>query len=170
MRNKSILDVTKNAREAISCISGLVSDESASQLRGEFDRHVIGLVELAREHLLVAKSLPRSRWRHKVSRGYYCSYHAKRALRLYVSGHYSTDSSDHKKVSDLPDDFPSKESRKRRLNDLRTDRNTADYDHDANEDLLIIGVAESVVFSESFLSDVLEYLTRCGLEIGGGDE
>jgi hypothetical protein len=70
-------------------------------------------------------------WRQKISRLYYGAYNVSRAVRLCVSGEFSDDSTDHKRIGDLPADFPNQALYKNRLNSLRDDRNLCDYDHTA---------------------------------------
>jgi len=81
-----------------------------------------------------------------------------------VSGIYKTDSSDHKNLHKIPDDFSNRETRIARLRDLREDRNSADYDHLANEGSLILMVPDSVSFAREFLNDANGYLSAKGLE------
>lgn len=97
-------------------------------------------------------------WRQKISRLYYGAYNVSRAVRLCVSGEYSSDPADHKKISELPDDFPHQATYNNRLSVLRGDRNLCDYDHTARCGDLSIGVADSVGLVERFPpSDFIKY-------------
>jgi hypothetical protein len=49
------------------------------------------------------------------------------------SGVYTTDADDHKRIGDLPSDFPLLGIWKDFLTKFRADRNLADYDHTASE-------------------------------------
>lgn len=164
MQNKNIITVSNNTREIISVLSGIVSEDAVLQLNNELDRHVVLLLELAEEHCVLAESVPAHRWRQKVSRSYYAAYNTRRAVELYVNGVYKTDSSDHKNIHKMPVDFPEKETRSARLRDLREDRNAADYDHLAEEGMLIVPVAEAVSFARNFLNSAKSYLGERGLE------
>lgn len=162
-QGKTIITVSSNTREVISVLAGVVSEEAVLQLNRELERHVFLLLELAEEHCVLAESVSSSRWRQKVSRAYYAAYNARRAVELYVNGVYKTDSSDHKNLHKMPDDFPGKETKVARLRDLREDRNAADYDHLAEESILIMPAADAVAFSRKFLADAEEYLSNKGL-------
>ncbi len=87
-------------------------------------------LRLANLQLEVARAAigPRNGWRTVVSRGYYASYSTSKAIRLYVAGYTVNDTSDHKKVGELPDDFPDREDWVTTLVDMRFDRNIADYE------------------------------------------
>ncbi|UYG04380.1 hypothetical protein OCT51_03210 [Halomonas sp. LR3S48] len=151
----------------VSVLTGVVSSDSVVMLEKEIERHVVSLCALADDHLSLAISVPSTRWRQKISRAYYCAYNTRRAVELYVSGVYNTDSSDHKNVHKLPDDFPEKETRVARLRDLREDRNSADYDHAVVESLLLIQPAEAVSFAKKFLDDAKTYLEARGVDFEG---
>ncbi|WP_152482617.1 hypothetical protein [Halomonas sp. THAF5a] len=166
-QSKTILNFPKNAREMISVLSEVVSEESLVLLEAELHRHVILLYRLAEEHLLLATSVSSSKWRQKVSRSYYSAYNARRAVELYVSGVYNTDSSDHKNLHKLPDDFPERETKVARLRDLREDRNSADYDHLADEGNLLVPSVDAVEFAKRFLRDTRSYLENKGFEFEG---
>ncbi|MBD3894646.1 hypothetical protein IEI94_02095 [Halomonas sp. ML-15] len=164
---RTILSFPRNARQMISVLTDVVSNESVDLLEKELERHVIALCELANDHILLASSVSAARWRQKVSRSYYCAYNTRRAVELYVSGVYNIDSSDHKNVHKLPDDFPEKETRVARLRDLREDRNSADYDHTVVEGSLLISSSESVSFAKDFLDDAKVYLEARGVFFEG---
>jgi hypothetical protein len=82
-----------------------------------------------------------------------------------VSGEYSSESGDHKKIGDLPKNFPTHASYSNRLAALRDDRNLCDYDHTARCADLSIGVADSVDLVERFLKDTRTYLGQRGVKI-----
>jgi uncharacterized protein (UPF0332 family) len=107
--------------------------------------------------------LRRNHWRQKTSRLYYAAFHARRAIHFFVEGSYSTDVSDHKNVGSFPDDFPNRDTYKTRLDDLRSDRNLADYDHEATELDLVIPVVDAVRLVHQLLDEAKHYLSARGL-------
>jgi hypothetical protein len=84
-------------------------------------------IALASAHLAAARPTQRH-WRTRVSRAYYAAYSASRAVRFYVAGGFSSEVEDHKKVADLPKDFPRLADWNDTLTQMRHDRNLADYD------------------------------------------
>lgn len=99
-----------------------------------FDRTAVTVckqwLRLAQHHLQVARSLVNSNrnWRSVVSRSYYAVYAASRTVRFYVEGSVKLDVDDHKRVGDLPNDFPKKPEWSNFVVELRRDRNLADYE------------------------------------------
>jgi len=85
-------------------------------------------ITLASDHLAAARSSKGPHWRTRVSRAYYAAYAASRAVRFYVTGGFSSEVEDHKKVAELPDDFPGLADWNDALTQMRHDRNLADYD------------------------------------------
>jgi len=75
------------------------------------------------------------------------------------------DSSDHKKIEALADDFPNKSSYGNRLSALRDDRNLCDYDHTARLGDLVVGVDEATDLVATFLGDARKYLRQRGVKI-----
>jgi hypothetical protein len=75
------------------------------------------------------------------------------------------DSSDHKKVDNLPDDFPNKNTYANRLNVLREDRNLSDYDHSARSDDLVYRIEDSDEIVGKFLRDARKYLRGRGVNV-----
>jgi hypothetical protein len=116
------------------------------------------MYDLALQHYNFATELPKSAWRHKMSRLYYAAYHVSRCLRFMTSGEYCQEVTDHKKVNDLPQDLPNRATYANRLTALRDDRNLADYDHTATEAELVIPVAEAASLVEQLLRDAHAYL------------
>lgn len=166
MANKdNLISVSRNARQLISVISPLLPKESVDRLELEISNHAKDLFRLGEHHSQFAEKLTEKDWRQMVSRSYYGAYNCRRALMLYKFGSYSTDPSDHKKVAEIPEDFPEKETRSARLRDLREDRNTADYDHSATVDDLIITPREAVEFSKRFIQDAKKYFSENGFDI-----
>lgn len=86
--------------------------------------------ELARRHLLDATAAnalanPRAVY----SRAYYAAYNASKAVRYIVRGWVSLRGDDHKKVADLPDNFPDVDAWVAKLPLLYEHRLRADYDN-----------------------------------------
>jgi len=80
-----------------------------------------------------------------------------------VDGAHSTESSDHKKVGDLPEDFPARETYHARLKELREDRNKCDYDHTARARDLFISQTEAEQLTGDFFRHTIVYLNGRGL-------
>ena len=105
--------------------------------------NALQLYLLGRDHYDFATRQNRRAWRQKVSRLYYAAFNVSRAVRLCVSGDYSTELGEHKKIESLPDDFPNRNKYFNRLGVLRDDRNLCDYDHTAGISDLVVGPAEA---------------------------
>ena len=63
---------------------------------------------LAHQHLRAARKVSdfHREWRTTISRSYYATYGASKCVRYLVDGSVTLDGDDHKKVGDLPQDFP----------------------------------------------------------------
>lgn len=128
-RIREILDL-RNHREVKRVLisfgapdTSLLDDAVFAQARAWF--------RLGKKHLRIARLLMRvapKNWRSVVSRAYYASYNASKAVRYLVNGSVRLDGEDHKHVGDLPDDFPERDSWSAFLTDLRDARNMSDYD------------------------------------------
>lgn len=162
--DSQLLAASSNARKLIVTLQPLLSTGSQTKLADALDRNVKGLLNLAEHHLAFAQSRARGHWRQQISRFYYAVYNARRAVQLHTSGHYSTDSTDHRKLEKLPSDFPGKDTKARRLTDLRDDRNLADYDHFAEEQDLVLSPKEAEEFASDFLEACTAYLSARGLK------
>lgn len=86
-------------------------------------------------------------------------------MRLCVSGEYSVDASDHKRIEMLPDDFPNNNKYGNRLGVLRDDRNLCDYDHTARLADLVVGVNDAAELVQQFLKDAQGYLKQRGVNL-----
>lgn len=126
---RRLLDASGNTLRLINQVAPLLSADSEASLRSAHDENVRRLYRLGREQYRFARRLSAASWRQAVSRLYYGGYNAVRAVRLAVDGSYSQDASDHRKVGELPDDFPDRVRYGNRLRALRSDRNLCDYDH-----------------------------------------
>ena len=94
----------------IQNLNHLLEQQELAKLTAELDRNVVALFELGQDHFSFASKLANQDWRQKTSRLYYAVYNARRAISLKHSGAFSTDSSDHKNVDQLPDSVPNRES------------------------------------------------------------
>jgi hypothetical protein len=104
-------------------------------------------------------------WRQKISRLYYAAYNVRRSVVLKSSGAFSTDSSDHKNVDQLPDVLDNRESHIVNLRNLREDRNLADYSHLATIGDLVIAPADALQFAGQFLGDCRKFLLQQSVQV-----
>ena len=165
MKPPHLLKAAPNVRRMKENLIGIVDPTGISGIEQEILRNVSQLFSLGRQHFYFARRQHNRHWRQKVSRLYYGAYNASRAIRLLVTGDFSTDSTDHKKIEDLPRDFPNKNTYTNRLAALREDRNVSDYDHTAQITELVITVSEATNLVESFLKDTHAYLSSRGARI-----
>jgi uncharacterized protein (UPF0332 family) len=150
-----------NADKLIRTLGSVLPPSELDKIRAERAAHINKFIQLSRIHLRFATRQTRtSDWRQIVSRSYYCAYHAGRAIRYAAFGTYSTDPGDHKRLLELPNDFPERGRWIDFLTKLRADRNTADYDHLAKAKHLENAVGDSLknaseflLYSEKYLAD-----------------
>ena len=154
-----------NARKVKQNLSGILPRRALAQIEQEIARNATRLYALGRHHYLFAMRQSSPNWRQKVSRLYYAAYNVSRAVRLQVSGDYSTDVKDHQKFDNLPDDFPARPRYANQLAVLREDRNTCDYDHTATAVDLALGTTESTMLVREFLDDAKSYLRSHDLSL-----
>lgn len=156
-----------NVRKVQENLRSIVNQEAIDAIEAEIEENCNKLYALGLEHYRFAKKLPSRHWRQKVSRLYYSSYAASRAVRLYVSGEHSTDVKDHQKIGSLPDDFPERARFSNKLSILRSDRNTCDYDHDSHATSLVTPTSEAIQLAKDFLDETRKYLKARGLAVRG---
>lgn len=148
-----------NPLKVIKCLTPILSAEELNKIKIVLHDNVEQLLSLGRSHLHFALSVSGSAsWRQRVSRGYYCAYCASRAVRLAHDGFYKEDSGDHKRIKELPSDFPSKSTWVDFLVKFKADRNLADYDHTVLESALELPSSEYLEKSKEFLDVVGKYL------------
>lgn len=128
-------------------------------------RNVVQLYGLGRNHYHFARRQNNRAWRQKISRFYYGAYNVSRALRLCDKGEFSTDSSDHKKIGDVPDALPGRAAYENQLSALRDDRNLCDYDHTGDIASLVLGLATSEQLVGNFLRDARVFLISRGVPL-----
>jgi hypothetical protein len=165
MKSPHLLRAAGNVRRLKDNLVTVVDTIAISAIETEICANAAQLYALGRSHYHFAVRQNNRSWRQKISRLYYGAYNASRAVRLCVTGEYSVDSTDHKKIEILPDDFPNKNSYGNRLGVLREDRNLCDYDHTAKLADLVVGVNDAADLVERFLKDAGNYLRRRGVRI-----
>lgn len=158
-----ILLASGNPQKLVKNIEHLISQRAVNALHQEIRRNVVGLFRLGEEHFSFASATPHTQWRQIISRTYYGAYNVARSVRLHHAGIYSTDSSDHKKIGELPSVFPNRNTYSNRLSVLRDDRNLCDYDHAAGENELVITVPDALTLVRGFIADARSYLRQTGV-------
>ena len=121
---------------------------------------------LAQHHLRVARLLasPSRNWRSVISRCYYAVYTSSRAIRYFVDGSVKPDAEDHKRVGDLPRDFPNQSAWSNFANELRRDRNLADYEPWGHvRRSLTYEPADALEKAAQFVRESRNYLRRRGV-------
>jgi uncharacterized protein (UPF0332 family) len=146
-------------------LNGVLDASALAKIQAEIDRNVEELINLGESHFNFAKSINQNEWRQVISRLYYAAYNIKRAVSLRVDGSFSTDSSDHQKIGELPKDFTDVEKFSSKLKNLRDDRNLADYSHDASESDLLIPINEAGALVADFINQSFGYLRNKGMTI-----
>ncbi len=144
-------------------LSSILDKAALDRIETEIEENVLALLGLAKRYYHFARKQSSPNWRQEISRLYYAAYNASRAVRLYVSGDYSTDVRDHQKYERLPDDFPNRAQYVNQIAVLRTDRNICDYEHASTASDLALGSTKSTELVEAFLNDVMTYLAGKGL-------
>ena len=156
-----------NPRRVANRLDGVLNEAALETIELELRKHSTKLYSFSLQYYRFAIRQSGFNWRQKISRLYYSSYSASRAIRLYVSGYYSQDVNDHKKIGNLPADFPKRAFFGNMLSTLRDDRNTCDYDHTSTSRNLVMDhkYAEAVV--RNFLEETRTYLIDKGLKVRG---
>ncbi len=152
-----------NVRKVKNNLSGVLDEAALELIEREIQANAAALLALARHHYHFAERQLGPNWRQKVSRLYYAAYNAARAVRLLITGDYSTDVKDHQKFDKLPSDFPSRDRYVNQLAVLREDRNTCDYDHISRARDLVLGTRDSTELVREFLKDASTYLSDKGM-------
>ena len=163
LKEPNILLASANCQKLIRNLRHILSVREIKKLQDEVDQNVIGLLSLGFHHLQFARDVPAGQWRQKISRLYYAALNTKRGVALSRSGRYSTDVTDHQKIGELPDDFPQSSTYATRLQNLRDDRNLADYSHVADESDLVVSIADAELLVEAFYEDATHYVKERGV-------
>jgi hypothetical protein len=146
-------------------LAGIIPAPALAQIEAELLQNVRQLYMLGRNHFLFARRQNNRAWRQKVSRFYYGTYNASRALRLCEKGDFFTDSSDHKKIGDLPNLFPDRGRFENHLTALRDDRNLCDYDHTAEMTDLVLGLSATEQLANDFFKESRIFLLARGVSL-----
>jgi hypothetical protein len=154
-----------NPRRAKENLSGILDQAALDRIEDEIGTNAEALYRLGRQHYLFAIRQSHPNWRQRVSRLYYAAYNVSRAIRLFVSGAYSTEVKEHQKFNELPDDFPSKARYANQLAVLREDRNMCDYDHTCRASDLVLGTTQSTSLVKEFIDTARSYLAKKGLKL-----
>jgi len=165
VKTPHILLAASNTRKMLENLRNVLDVDAYDVIEQEINKNVISLFELGNEHFRFAQGTEQRFWRQRISRLYYGAYNVRRAIALHFKGAYHTDVSDHKNISDIPDDFPHTNIYKTRLIDLREDRNLADYDHTAVEADLLLTQDEAETLVSDFIRDARNYLNNRGFTI-----
>lgn len=160
-----ILLASNNVEEMLKNIEPIIGAGATRKLRIEIRKNVVELFRLGLTHMVFANKIKSREWRQKISRLYYAAYNIRRAIFLEFNGHFTTDSSDHRNVNQLPDDFPSKDVLGQQLRDMRQDRNLCDYSHGSKIADLIISPTDAEKFVAEFEKLARKYLTDRGVKI-----
>jgi len=146
-------------------LKSILDVQAMDTIDKEIIRNTKEIYSLAYQHYLFSTALASQFWRQIISRFYYAGYHSTRCVRFYVKGSFMTDSEDHKRFKELPDDFPDRSMYINQLEILREDRNLCDYDHTAKEDDLVLGRPDTKVLIEKLLQDVKTYMLSRGVRL-----
>lgn len=165
MKTPHLLLASANPRRLRENLVHILTQEAIDAIDLEINENVLGLLRLGEEHLAFAAAVQAANWRQIISRTYYGAYSCSRAVRLCHDGHFSTDSTDHKKVGDLPAGFPQVNMYANRLPILRDDRNLCDYDHSASVADLAIPVQDARDLVAALLKDSKAYLIGKGVRL-----
>lgn len=165
LKEPNILLAGSNCQRLIRNLLHVLDQTSVDRLRQEVRGNVTQLFALGDHHFQFAISISTTNWRQRVSRFYYAAYNIRRAIALNHSGHFTMDVTDHKKIGELPDDFPDRNTFATGLEGLRDDRNLADYNHIATEADLLKGPAEVESLVALFREETLKYLRERGVSL-----
>ncbi|MDR2439825.1 MAG: hypothetical protein LBE12_10710 [Planctomycetaceae bacterium] len=165
MSEKFLSLLKKNPIAIKEGLSDILDQKSLDQIQNEINKNVKELFLLGVNHYNFAKTINSNDWRHKISRLYYAAYNIARSVRLHTFGYYSTDSEDHKRIGDLPKDFPNQTRYATSLVDLRDDRNISDYDHTAKIEDTKLGINDAYSLVEDFLKDADQYFKNKNVTI-----
>jgi len=154
------LELLKNHAEFKSTLVSLTMNGDLPILESHVYAVARKWFELARIHYVDAAAVdaavnPRSVY----SRAYYAAYSASKAVRYVVRGFVSLRGDDHKKVADLPSNFPNVDSWVSKLPLLYEHRLRADYDNwsdTAAENAL--GPTDCLAIAADFLKTAEQFL------------
>lgn len=154
-----------NPQKAMRNLSAVLTEKQLAKIQAAVNQEIKLLFDLGCGHCSFAQTVDSRHWRQKISRLYYGAYNVKRSVTLCCDGTFSTESSDHNKIDQLPDGFGNAATYAAKLRALREDRNLADYSHLARESDLVVPVALASVLVEEFIDDARQYLNSKGLQL-----
>lgn len=162
------LELLKNHAEFKATLVSLTMNGDLPILESQVHAVARKWFELARLHYLDASAVDASvNPRSVYSRTYYSAYNASKAVRYVVEGFVSLRGDDHKKVADLPGNFPEVDSWAEKLPLLLQHRLRADYDNwsgTASENVL--APADCLTIAANFLKVAEQFLLKeYGLKI-----
>jgi hypothetical protein len=165
LKEPHLLLAAANIMRMLRNIAPHISTRSQKSIQRAFNGNVKQLFELGEEHFRFAEKLSNADWRQKISRLYYAAYNVRRAVMLCSEGLFSTDSSDHQKINELPSHFPNASTYGNRLKFLRDDRNISDYGHTASLADLISTPDDAKQLVTDFIIEAKAFLKNRGLHI-----
>ncbi|MEW6238777.1 MAG: hypothetical protein AB1656_25615 [Candidatus Omnitrophota bacterium] len=164
-KSPHILLATGNCQKVRSNLTYILDSAAISAIDTEIANNVQGLFNLGMDHYNFACSIPQKEWRQRISRLYYGAYNIARSIKLAHEGYYSTETSEHKKITELPVDLPNCPLYKNNLSNLRDDRNLADYDHTVIVNDLVLTPNEAMELVTQFIADAKTFLAGKGIKI-----
>lgn len=102
LKEPHVLLASSNAQKLLRNIAAVIGPDAVKKIQDEIDQNARGLFHLGGNHMAFAAGIPKSEWRQRISRFYYAAYNVKRAVSLKYDGTFSTDPSDHKKLTSYP--------------------------------------------------------------------
>lgn len=165
LKEPHVLLASSNTQKLLRNIAAVIGQDAVKKIQDEIDRNARGLFHLGEHHMAFAGGIQKTEWRQRMSRLYYAAYNVKRAISLKHDGAFSTDSSDHKKIDELPKIFPNHAVYSVKLRNLRDDRNLADYSHLEQEADLLIPVEDAETLVTEFTADARTFLKDAGLNV-----
>lgn len=160
-----VLLASSNPQKLINNLKGILTDVELQKIQNAVNTDIKGLFSLGISHHSFAQKIEKLEWRQRVSRLYYAAYNIKRAIQLSDSGVYSTDSSDHQKIDDLPNSLTNAATYKSKLKNMRDDRNLADYSHLGTESDLLIKPDDMQLLVSDFIKDSEKFLSDKGIDL-----
>jgi hypothetical protein len=160
-----ILLAASNPLKMIHNLAHLLNAGEIAKLSQEVDRNAITLFALGQSHYEFALGIDNQEWRQKISRLYYAAYNMRRAIVLKNDGSFSTDSSDHLKIDNIPTGIKNQQKHINILKSLREDRNLADYSHFAQVSDLVNAPNNAQTAVVEFRSDCIDFLNENGINI-----
>lgn len=163
LKEPHLFNAGSNPLKVIKNLAGILVVEELNKLRVEIEANVVGLFRLGESHFEFAQSIDPKHWRQRISRLYYGAYNVRRSVQLRYDGSFSTESSDHSRIDSLPNEIANLATYKVKLQNLRDDRNLADYNHLATQGDLIVSANDYQTFVGAFINDAKSYLVSGGI-------